>query len=102
MPTFDFALSLIYGLIVMYDAQGVRRQTGELTLQVNSLNEFIEKIHKDESVKFKQNGPKKLKEALGHQPEEVLGGALLGILVGMIGHKCTKKDRKSAKITIRF
>ncbi|MCM3566857.1 divergent PAP2 family protein [Neobacillus mesonae] len=102
MPTFDFALSLIYGLIVMYDAQGVRRQTGELTLKVNSLNELIEKIHKEESLEFKEDAPKKLKEVLGHQPEEVLGGALLGVLVGMAGHKFTKKDSKINKIRLRF
>ncbi|WP_042355323.1 divergent PAP2 family protein [Bacillus rubiinfantis] len=103
IPTIDFALSLIYGLIVMYDAQGVRRQTGELTLKVNSLNELIEKIHKDESVEFKQQtAPKKLKEVLGHKPEEVLGGAVLGVLVGIAGHCLTKKDRKFSKFTLRF
>ncbi|WP_026581141.1 divergent PAP2 family protein [Bacillus sp. J33] len=91
VPTFDFALSLIYGLIVMYDAQGIRRQTGELTLKVNSLGELVDKIHKDETVKFEEEGPKKLKEMLGHQPAEVLGGALLGVLTGTIGFLLTKK-----------
>ncbi len=91
VPTFDFALSLIYGLIVMYDAQGIRRQTGELTLKVNSLGELVDKIHKDETVKFEEEGPKKLKEMLGHQPAEVLGGALLGVLTGTIGYLLTKK-----------
>ena len=86
-PTIDFALSLIYGLIVMYDAQGIRRQTGELTLKVNDMG----KIHKDEAVKFEEKTPKKLKEMLGHQPEEVIGGALLGIMMGTIGHVMTKK-----------
>ncbi|WP_042457686.1 divergent PAP2 family protein [Neobacillus dielmonensis] len=98
----DFALSLIYGLIVMYDAQGVRRQAGELTLKVNSMNELIEKIHHDETVKFEQEPPKKLKEVLGHEPEEVLGGAIVGVAVGIIGHLCTKKDRKWAKYKLRF
>ena len=102
LPTFDFALSLVYGLIVMYDAQGVRRQTGELTLKVNTMNDLIEKIHKEESVEFKQEAPKKLKEVLGHQPEEVVGGAVLGVLVGVIGHLFTKKDRKLSKIKLRF
>lgn len=101
LPTIDFALSLIYGLIVMYDAQGVRRQAGELTLKVNSMNELIEKIHKKESVEFKQQAPK-LKEMLGHKPEEVLGGAIFGILVGIIGHKLTKKDRKWDQFKLRF
>src|SRR6476620_5288662 len=86
IPTIDFALSLVYGLIVMYDAQGIRRQTGELTLKVNDMGDLMEKIHKDEAVKFEEKTPKKLKEMLGHQPEEVVGGALLGILTGTIGH----------------
>src|SRR6476660_3196238 len=72
LPTFDFALSLVYGLIVMYDAQGIRRQTGELTLKVNSLGELIDKVHSDESIQFEEKPPKKLKEMLGHEPEEVL------------------------------
>ncbi|OHX48266.1 divergent PAP2 family protein [Cytobacillus pseudoceanisediminis] len=91
VPTVDFALSLVYGLIVMYDAQGIRRQTGELTLKVNSLGELVDKIHKDETVKFEEEGPKKLKEMLGHQPAEVLGGALLGVLTGTLGYLLTKK-----------
>lgn len=102
LPTFDFALSLIFGLIVMYDAQGIRRQTGELTLKVNSLGELMEKINKDETVPFKEEAPQKLKEMLGHRPEEVVGGALLGIAIGVIGHLMTKKDRKRAKHKVRF
>lgn len=97
MPTIDFALSLVYGLIVMYDAQGIRRQTGELTLKVNDINELIEKIRRDESVEFKEKAPDKLKEMLGHQPEEVIGGAILGILIGTLGHYLTKKETKPAK-----
>ncbi|GLB57914.1 divergent PAP2 family protein [Cytobacillus sp. NCCP-133] len=93
IPTVDFALSLVYGLIVMYDAQGIRRQTGELTLKVNSLGELVDKIHKDETVKFEEKGPKKLKEMLGHQPAEVLGGALLGVLTGTLGYLLTKKNK---------
>lgn len=91
VPTIDFALSLVYGLIVMYDAQGIRRQTGELTLKVNDLGDLMEKIHKDDAVPFEEKSPKKLKEMLGHEPEEVLGGALLGIITGALGHVLTKK-----------
>lgn len=102
ISTFDFALSLIYGLIVMYDAQGIRRQTGELTLRVNSMNDLIEKIEEKESLKFKQAAPKKLKEMLGHQPDEVVGGALLGVLIGIGGHLFTKKNRKRSNFKLRF
>ncbi|RDU36409.1 divergent PAP2 family protein [Neobacillus piezotolerans] len=101
VPTADFALSLVYGLIVMYDAQGIRRQTGELTLKVNSLDELIDKIHHDEStVEFEEKTPKRLKEMLGHKPEEVLGGALLGLLAGYIGHLLTKNDSKTSGFTV--
>lgn len=102
VPTIDFALSLVYGLIVMYDAQGIRRQTGELTLKVNDLGEFVDKIHKEETVKYEEKTPKKLKEMLGHQPEEVIGGALLGVITGTLGHLLTKKNRKLSKIKIKF
>ncbi|HJV17644.1 MAG TPA: divergent PAP2 family protein [Bacillales bacterium] len=102
VPTFDFALSLIYGLIVMYDAQGIRRQTGELTLKVNSLDELIGQIKKEEGIEYKEESPLKLKEMLGHKPEEVLGGALLGVVSGIIGHLLTKKDRKLSLFKIKF
>lgn len=101
-PTIDFALSLVYGLIVMYDAQGIRRQTGELTLKVNDLDQLIEKIHKDETtVEFEEKTPKRLKEMLGHQPEEVIGGALLGILTGTTGYLLEKNNRKRSLFTLR-
>jgi acid phosphatase family membrane protein YuiD len=91
IPTIDFALSLVYGLIVMYDAQGIRRQTGELTLKVNDMGELINKIHNNESVEFKQKTPAKLREMLGHEPQEVIGGAVLGVIFGTIGYLCSKK-----------
>lgn len=103
VPTVDFALSLVYGLIVMYDAQGIRRQTGELTLKVNSLDELIDKIHhEDSTVEFKEKTPTKLKEMLGHKPGEVLGGAVLGLLTGYVGHLLTKNDRKMSDFTLHY
>ena len=39
---------------------------------------------------------------LGHQPEEVVGGALLGILTGTIGHLMTKKDRNLFIIAVTY
>jgi uncharacterized protein len=91
VKTVDFALSLVYGMIVMYDAQGIRRQTGELTLKVNDLDELIDKINEDDPVEFEEKAPNPLKEMLGHQPKEVLGGALLGMLMGFAGYQFSKK-----------
>jgi len=92
VPTVDFALSTVFGLIVMYDAQGIRRQAGELTLKVNEIDEQLERIEGKPEHHFHDNKEKKLKEMLGHQPEEVLGGAIFGMLTGLIGYLFTKKS----------
>jgi uncharacterized protein len=102
VPTVDFALSLVYGLIVMYDAQGVRRQAGHLTLKVNDLDDLVDKINEDQPVKFEEKSPDKLKEMLGHEPEEVIGGAIFGIITGALGYALTKKDRKMSKFKVKF
>jgi uncharacterized protein len=91
VPTIDFALAVVFGLIVMYDAQGIRRQTGELTLKVNDLDELIDKIHKDDPVAYEEQPDNPLKEVLGHKPAEVVGGALLGVLLGMAGFYLGRK-----------
>src|SRR5690606_22271902 len=91
MSTVDFALSTVFGLIVMYDAQGIRRQAGELTLKVNELDEEIERFAGQKDKHYHDRKEKRLKEMLGHQPEEVIGGALLGIVTGAIGYLLTKK-----------
>ncbi len=86
-----FAISLALAGVVMYDAMGVRRAAGEqakiinkMVFNFNDLKEMIKGalvFDEDESI---ENGHKRLKEYLGHTPMEVLGGALLGILVAMI------------------
>jgi len=63
---------------VMYDAMGVRRETG---IQAKVLNEMIEmftKMGKEMSVE------EKLKEFVGHTPLQVLIGAILGITIAVI------------------
>jgi len=91
VTSIDFALSVVFGMIVMYDAQGIRRQTGELTLKVNDLDELIDKIHEHDPVKYEEKVPEPLKEVLGHKPEEVIVGAAIGIALGMLGYQFSKK-----------
>ncbi|MFC0472828.1 divergent PAP2 family protein [Halalkalibacter kiskunsagensis] len=89
----DFALSTVFGLIVMYDAQGIRRQTGELTIKVNEMDEELQRLsglHKEQTNQRADHSIK-LRERLGHMPEEVLGGALLGLLTGSMGYALTGK-----------
>lgn len=81
-----FALSLAFAAIVMYDAMGVRRAAGEQAKVINKLVfgfKYMD-FFKHEEDKLPDPEQKKLKEFLGHTPLEVLGGALLGILIAMI------------------
>ena len=73
----EFAISLAFSAIVMYDASGVRRAAGE---QAKIINQIVEVLKEED---FEVVG-KKLKEILGHSPIEVMVGALLGIVVGWV------------------
>lgn len=68
-----FAITFVFGMIVMYDAAGVRRAAGK---QAEVLNIFIDK--------YKIKIDSKLKELIGHTPIQVIGGAILGFLVTIL------------------
>ena len=74
--SYAFAAPFIFSLIVMYDAAGVRRAAGE---QASVLNKIIETPGLS-GLEVQ----KRLMEALGHTPTQVLVGALIGIIVGAI------------------
>ncbi|MCU9614461.1 divergent PAP2 family protein [Caldibacillus lycopersici] len=86
MRTVDFSLATIFGLLVMYDAQGVRRQAGEISIKLNDLEEEVERLAGQQDHHYHDRKSKRLKEILGHQPEEVVGGALLGIATGALAY----------------
>ncbi len=71
-----FALSLIFAIVVMYDAAGVRRAAGK---QATVLNEILD----TPGLPLPQMH-EKLVEVLGHSPKQVLVGAIIGIVVGLI------------------
>ena len=71
-----FALSLIFALVVMYDAAGVRRAAGK---QASLLNKIVETPGLS-SVQVQE----RLVEVLGHTPLQVLVGAIIGIVVGLL------------------
>jgi hypothetical protein len=86
-----FAIALILGLIVMYDAAGVRRAAGLHAKVINMLRVSIDELdpqneQDDESEKPGQPAgtSRPLKEFVGHTPLEVFCGALLGILIGFM------------------
>ena len=71
-----FAVSLIFAMVVMYDAAGVRRAAGK---QAHLLNKIIETPGLT-NVEVQE----KLVEVLGHTPLQVIVGATIGVIVGLI------------------
>ena len=71
-----FALAAAMGLIVVYDAAGVRRQAGFHAERINQImRDFFESGHFVEGD---------LKEMLGHTPFEVFSGVLRWMLVSLV------------------
>ncbi|MFA6548582.1 MAG: divergent PAP2 family protein [Candidatus Margulisiibacteriota bacterium] len=68
-----FTACLVFALIVMYDATGVRRAAGK---QAEMLNKIVDDIYATGKVRVE-----KLKEILGHDPIEVFAGATLAVIV---------------------
>ena len=71
-----FAVALIFSFIVMYDAAGVRRAAGK---QAKLLNKIVETPGLT-SLQVSE----RLVEVLGHTPVQVIVGAIIGIVVGLI------------------
>lgn len=78
--SFEFAVTAILAIVVMYDARGVRRETGT---QAVVLNHFIDYFSKVDGHKF-DFGAERLKELVGHTPLQVAAGALLGVAVAFV------------------
>ena len=75
---FEFAVTFIFALVVMYDAMGVRRETGK---QAKLLNMILENnIFEDNFEHFEE----RLKEFVGHTPLQVFMGAILGIVIAFV------------------
>jgi acid phosphatase family membrane protein YuiD len=66
-----FVLSLLFAVVTMYDAAGVRRAA---SIQAHILNQMIEELFKGHPI-----SENKLRELLGHTPVEVFAGLVLGI-----------------------
>jgi len=80
--SFEFALSVVFAIIVMVDASGVRRETGNQAVILNELMEYFAKL-KDNPPRFSHD---KLKELIGHTPLQVQVGAALGVITAIVTH----------------
>ncbi len=68
-----FALAVIFAVVVMADAAGVRRATGE---QAKVLNKMIIELFKEFRIR-----DERLRELIGHTPFEVIVGAVIGLVI---------------------
>jgi len=72
-----FGVCMVLSLIVMYDAIGVRRETGTQATVIN-------RILKDVLINGRRISDEDLKELVGHTPFEVVGGVLVGSVTTVI------------------
>jgi len=74
--TAAFAIAVVLAAVVMYDASGVRHETG---VQGQVLNEIIQKVFVD----GQPITDVELKELVGHTKVEVAGGFIVGVLTAV-------------------
>lgn len=74
-----FALAAAFALVVMFDAQGVRRASGR---QARVLNKITEDIYWQGRI-----DDARLRELIGHTPVEVIAGFLLGVIIAFVAHR---------------
>lgn len=79
-----FAMATMLGLIVMFDAMGIRRHAGLIATEVNELGETVVRLSEEHPPHAYPRRKKELEEQLGHLPVEVLGGAALGSAIGLL------------------
>ncbi|MDD5166050.1 MAG: divergent PAP2 family protein [Candidatus Omnitrophica bacterium] len=71
-----FALAASFAIVVMFDAQGVRRAAGR---QARILNKMTEDIYWQGRIK-----ENRLRELVGHTPTEVIAGFVLGVVLAFL------------------
>ena len=76
--SYEFAIAVMLAIIVMYDAMGVRRETGKQGRVLNEMLEIFTNMGNQISAE------EKLKEFVGHTPLQVLMGAILGIIIALL------------------
>ncbi len=76
--SFEFAVSFVLAAVVLYDARGVRLETGKQAVTITAIiDHFIKEGTIIELPEFE------LKELIGHTPFQVLIGGIMGIGIGL-------------------
>jgi uncharacterized protein len=71
-----FAIATVLALIVMYDARGVRQESGQ---HARILNHILREVFSGQPISERE-----LKELLGHTATEVFVGAIVGVVYTLI------------------
>lgn len=71
-----FVLALVFFLVTIRDAVGVRRANGLQAKRINEIGDLLQ----EKGLYQEYN---KLKEVNGHSPMEVFVGTLLGLFIGI-------------------
>lgn len=72
-----FALAVSVAMIVIYDATGIRRESGKQAVIINAIVQDILEGHPLRSQE-------KLREVLGHSPMEAIVGSILGVVIAQL------------------
>jgi acid phosphatase family membrane protein YuiD len=78
-----FGLSMIFAIVVMHDAMGVRREAGKHARSIISIVEQLNDYFSEHDDKIKTE---KLKVLVGHTPLQVFVGSLLGAVIALVYH----------------
>lgn len=90
-----FAIVVIFSLVTMYDAMGVRRAAGQHAKEINRINRQLltfedikEALATKDPIghitKTVDENSSYMKEFLGHTPFEVVSGAIIGIIFALL------------------
>ena len=77
----EFGLAMIFAIVVMHDAMGVRREAGKHARSILSIVESLNDYFSEENEGIKTE---KLKVLVGHTPLQVVVGSLLGAAIALL------------------
>jgi acid phosphatase family membrane protein YuiD len=76
-----FAVALVFAVVIMRDAVGVRRETGKNASAIKRLSNKVSKLSSSDE---KDGETEKLKTVSGHTPIQVAAGFVAGVIVGIL------------------
>lgn len=76
--SFEFTVAFVLAAVVLYDARGVRLESGKQAVTISAILDHL--ISEGKMLKLPEY---ELKELIGHTPVQVLIGSLLGIGIGV-------------------